>query len=215
MTRWITFGKEAGESTLPRHDGKPGSASERLLEQHPEQADISWPKGFDAGIVHRLDGSTSGLLLVACSLSDLTYARKLFGSGDLRKRYRFLTNRVVGWRKHTITAPLAHDRKDRRKMVWQRGAKTPHRGKWYPAHTEFRRIGRRGDLHVWEAVITTGVTHQIRIHAASCGLALLGDRLYGGTAHPSGQFYLHHMHVEGWPEAIPLIEPPSDWPESL
>lgn len=215
MSCWITFAKKAGEPTLPRHDGQPGSAAERLLEQYPEQAEVSWPDGFDAGIVHRLDGATSGLLLAARSLQDLRYARQLFGSGDLRKRYRFLTNRTVAWKQHTISAPLAHDRKDRRKMVWQRGASTPHRGKWYPAHTELRRIGRRGDLHVWEAVITTGVTHQIRIHAASCGLALLGDRLYGGTAHSSGRFHLHHMQVHGWPEPLPFLEPPVSWPESV
>jgi len=209
MSDWIFFAKEAGEPTLPRHDGTPGSAAERLLAAHPEQAQIDWPDGYDAGIAHRLDNATSGLLVAARTLDALTYARALFGSKDLRKHYRFLSDRAVPWDRHAVSSPLAHDRKDRRKMVWQRGASTPHRGKWYPAHTTFRRVERRGTLHLWEAVIRTGVTHQIRLHAASAGLALLGDRLYGGTSHASGSFFLHHERIEGWPIETPAVPTPS------
>lgn len=79
-------------------------------------------------------------------------------------------------------------------MVHERGRTTPHRGRWYPAHTELSR--HRGAT--WKALITTGVMHQIRAHAASVGLALDGDRLYGGrdTGTP---FALHHCRIEGIP----------------
>ncbi len=206
---WIFFDKRPHEPTLPRHDGTPGSASERLLAAYPEQAAVPWPQGFDGGLVHRLDNGTSGLLVAARSLLAMEEARERFAGGTLRKRYRFLTDRDVPWDSHTVTAPLAHDRKDRRKMVWQRGARTPHRGKWYPAHTGFSRVGRHGGLHVWEAVITTGVTHQIRVHAASVGLALCGDRLYGGTDTDEGRFFLHHEQIDGWPGGTPRL--PAPW----
>ena len=87
-------------------------------------------------------------------------------------------------------------------MVVQRGQSTPHRGKWYAADTRFRRIRPVAGGWLWEAVITTGVMHQIRVHAAFVGIALRGDRLYGGGA-PDGDrpanapFQLHHLGLSG------------------
>ena len=106
-------------------------------------------------------------------------------------------------------------------MVIQRGAQTPHRGKWLPAQTEFHYIGRvSAELHMWEAQMRTGVMHQIRLHAASVGIALAGDRLYGGGSwkfdRPEGaQFALHHLGVAGpglEPESTPV---PAWWPQTL
>jgi len=209
---WIFFAKNPGEPTLPRNAGADGhSAAERLLRAHPAQ-DLAWPDGFEAGIAHRLDHWTSGLLVAATSLDGLEEARALFAAKTLHKRYRFLTDRDVAWDTHTVEAPLAHDRRDRRKMVWRRGASTPHRGRWYDAHTVLRRIGRHGDLHAWEATITTGVTHQIRLHAASVGLALVGDRLYGGTARDDGRYFLHHARIDGWPGGTPELTPSWETP---
>ncbi len=76
-------------------------------------------------------------------------------------------------------------------MVIERGRATPHRGRWYDADTRLRHLG--GPL--WEAVIVTGVMHQIRLHAASVGLALSGDRLYGGRG--DEPFRLHHCCLGG------------------
>ena len=203
--------KEAGQPTLPRNDGPRGdSVAEQVLARHPEQAAVDWPDGFVAGVAHRLDHWTSGLVIAATSLESLAEARTRFGSHTLRKQYRFLTDRSVPWETGAVEHDLAHDRKDRRKMVWRRGRSTPHRGKWYPAYTELRRL-RAGSPSLWGAVITTGVTHQVRLHAASAGLALLGDRLYGGTPVPEGRYFLHHAGVDGWPGA-PTVPLPGDWP---
>ena len=76
-------------------------------------------------------------------------------------------------------------------MVVQRSAQTASRGKWYPASTRFRHV--RGRL--WEATMTTGVTHQIRAHAAFLGIPIAGDKLYGGGAGP--MFHLHHVGLAG------------------
>jgi 23S rRNA-/tRNA-specific pseudouridylate synthase len=57
--------------------------------------------------------------------------------------------------------------------------------------------------------------HQVRLHAASVGLPILGDRLYGGAPAPDGgadRFYLHHRRIDGWPGAAPEIPEPDDWP---
>ena len=208
---WLFLRKRSGEPTLLPNDGsdRPSTLG-RLLEAAPWQGELAWPPGFEGGIAHRLDVQTSGLVVAATSVDALADGRELFARGALRKHYRFLTDRDVEWDEHVVAWELAHDRKDRRKMVWRRGRSTPHRGRWYPAETELQRVGVRGSLHEWEAIIRTGVTHQIRVHAASCGLALLGDRLYGGTADPDG-FRLHHVGIDGWPGGTPRLDPP--WEE--
>jgi 23S rRNA-/tRNA-specific pseudouridylate synthase len=219
--RIFTAVKPAGLPVFPPHSDPKGDCVLHRLQNHFQPPAEGWPEGFAGGIAHRLDIPTSGQLLVAHSIEDLGWLRELFSSRSLLKRYRFLTSRVVPWSEHKVERPIAHDRRNRRRMVIQRGAQTPHRGKWLPAVTEFRYLGATdGALHLWEARMRTGVMHQIRLHAASVGLALAGDRLYGGGEwifeRPEGaHFALHHLGVEGpglTPEAIPV---PAWWPQTL
>lgn len=211
MSDWIHLDKPAGLPTLtPNAEPDGDSLLRRLLQEHPAQDEVTWPPGFDGGILHRLDTGTSGLVIAATHLMAFERGRAAFASHALRKHYCFLTDRDVPWSEHVVTHDLSHDRRRKSRMVWMRGQNTPHRGKWLAAHTELRRLGRRGPLGLWEAVITTGVMHQIRVHAAAVGLPLAGDRLYGGTDGP--RFYLHHQRIEGWPEPTPPRPLPGDWP---
>lgn len=194
-----TLEKPAGLSVFPLHTD-PGSDCmlRRLLADAPEKNTLPWPAGFAGGIAHRLDIPTSGALWVADDPAELAHIREAFASGSLRKTYRFVAAGEVPWQSHSIDRALAHDRRKRRRMIVERGASTPHRGRWLPARTHFRRI--EGPL--WEAVIETGVMHQIRVHAAFLGLPLLGDPLYGRGAvprevGPGAVFLLHHLGLSG------------------
>lgn len=194
-----TLHKPAGLTVFPPHDQPDGDCLlARLLVDDPARASLAWPAGFEGGISHRLDNSTSGAVLVADSPEELVVIRTAFASGQLRKTYRLRARRVAPWTTNTCDAPIAHDPRHKRRMVVQRGANTPHRGRWLPAHTAFRH--RHDD--VYEAVITTGVMHQIRVHAAFVGIPLLGDALYGGgqpppDAPPGLTFFLHHEGLVG------------------
>jgi 23S rRNA pseudouridine1911/1915/1917 synthase len=212
---WLFLNKPAGLPIFPPHEDPSGPCLlESLTAARPDQEAGPWPRGFEGGLVHRLDTWTSGLVVAARTPEALASARELFAQRALRKHYLFLTDREVAWELNVVETSLAHARKDRRKMVWQRGKSTPHRGRWFPARTVLRRVGRWGDLGVWTATITTGVTHQIRVHAAAVGLALAGDRLYGGSSREqTGRFYLHAERIEGWPVPTPVVEHPTDWPE--
>jgi 23S rRNA pseudouridine1911/1915/1917 synthase len=206
---WIALSKPPGVTVFPRRSGDgPPSLLQRLLVVDPGQ-EQAWPEGFAGGLLHRLDTWTSGLVVAARSPDALARGRALFAEHRLRKRYAFLSARDVPWDRTVVEHPLAHDRKDRRKMVWQRGRNTPHRGKWLAARTEIVREGPH-----WAAIMATGVMHQIRVHAASAGLPLLGDRLYGGAPDPAGgaRYYLHHHRLDGWPEPLPAVPVPEDWP---
>ncbi len=187
--------KPAGIPTLTPHDAPEGDCVlARLLAEEPHRATLRWPPGFEGGIVHRLDTSTSGAVWVADDPEELASLRDIFAEGKLDKVYRFRTAQRVPWDKNQVTLAIGHHPRRRDRMVVKRGEQTPVRGRWYPALTAFRRL----DGELWEARIRTGVMHQIRVHAAFVGLALTGDRLYGGapTPHdaPEGtRFFLHHV----------------------
>jgi 23S rRNA pseudouridine1911/1915/1917 synthase len=206
--------KPAGLPVLPPNDDPAGDCVvARLLLAEPERARIAWPAGFEAGVLHRLDTSTSGAVALADDPADLEHLRAAFATGKLVKQYCLRAARDPGWDTNDCERALAHDPRHKGRMVVQRGRDTPHRGRWLPAHTRFRR--RHGTL--FDAVIRTGVMHQIRVHAAFVGIPILGDRRYGGGETPEGAppglvFYLHHV---GFSSADPALEtapvPLPDW----
>jgi 23S rRNA pseudouridine1911/1915/1917 synthase len=170
----------------------------RLLSEDPERAAHPWPRGFEGGIAHRLDVSTSGALVVANDPEELVWIRTLFRDRQLTKTYRLRVARSVPWRNHECARPIAHDPRRKGRVVVQRGKATPHRGRWREAETVFQWV--HGD--VFEATMSTGVMHQIRVHAAFIGIPLLGDRRYGGGSTPEDApdgltFFLHHVGLEG------------------
>ncbi len=195
-----TWYKPAGVSVFAMRDEPAApSVARDLLEAQPWRGDIDWPEGFEAGIAHRLDNATSGAIIAADSLEELTTIRGWFASHALTKRYVLLAAKDVPWDRNICDRPLAHHPSRRSRMVVQRGRSTDHRGKWYEASTEFRRLRGR----IFEAVMRSGVMHQIRAHAAFVGLPIAGDRLYGGAAaeaaRPPGgpTFCLHHAGLQG------------------
>jgi len=209
--RWVAWNKPPGIPVFPPHADPEGDC----LLARAAAGDVDWPVGFEGGLAHRLDTPTSGQVLAAQTLEDLSWLRQLFATGQLRKVYRFVSRGQVDWDAHQVDTPIAHDKRKRSRMIVQRGKNTPHRGKWYPAHTEFRRVALlpSGGC-VWEAIITTGVMHQIRVHAAWVGIPLLGDKRYGGgdPVDPVVPFFLHHVGLSG-PELCPKSAPiPDFWP---
>lgn len=158
-----------------------------------------WPTGFEGGIAHRLDTRTDGLMVVARTPEMLLELRREFSEGLLRKFYRFESNGDVPFRKQRCTLPIAHHARKSDRMVVQKGHQSRHRGKWYPAWTEFCWL----EANTWQAEIRTGVMHQIRVHAAALGLPLDGDTIYGGA---EGEFRLQHIGIkaEGWSFFLPV-----------
>jgi len=194
-----TLHKPAGLTVFPPHRDAAGDCLlARLLDEEPARAALDWPEGFAGGIAHRLDTSTSGAVVVADDPTELEWLRSLFTAHRLVKTYRLLAARSVPWDHNRCTRAIAHARRRRGRMVVQRGRATAHRGRWYPAETSFQRLG--GDL--FQARMSTGVMHQIRVHAAFLGIPLVGDRVYGGGDPPPHApegvvFFLHHVGLRG------------------
>jgi 23S rRNA pseudouridine1911/1915/1917 synthase len=124
-----------------------------------------------AGIVHRLDRDTSGLLVVAkTEAAHRSLARQL-GDRSLGRTYWALVQGGFREDTGTIDAPIARHPRDRRRMAIVEGGRE--------AITDFRVAERLGGATVLEVSLRTGRTHQIRVHLASIGHPIIGDAVYG------------------------------------
>lgn len=125
-----------------------------------------------AGIVHRLDKNTSGLLLVAKNDRIHTKLQEALQKREVKRNYHAL---VCGHVKTDgeIEAPIGRSTKDRKKMaVSKRGSRQ--------AHTKYKILDNFRSYDLLDVSLQTGRTHQIRVHFAHIGHPVFGDPEYGG-----------------------------------
>jgi 23S rRNA pseudouridine1911/1915/1917 synthase len=126
------------------------------------------------GVVHRLDKDTSGAVVFARSREMLTSLQKLFGRHEVSREYLAIVEGRVVKESGTVSLDLVADRGDRRRGTAKRG----ERG--VPAVTHYRVLERLRGATLVALNLETGRTHQIRLHMASLGHPVLGDRVYRG-----------------------------------
>jgi len=131
-----------------------------------------------AGIIHRLDKDTSGLLLVAKSLISHTALVRLLADREIERHYLAVCNGVLTGG-GTVSEPIGRHPVDRKRMSVQQNGK--------PAVTYFTVKERFAAFTYVNVKLETGRTHQIRVHFAHRRHALVGDQVYGGRlALPKG-----------------------------
>ncbi len=129
------------------------------------------------GIVHRIDKDTSGLLVVAKSDAAHEGLAAQFAQHSVHRRYLAVCGGHPNPAKGTINERLGRSDSNRKKMAVL--DKNSSRGKH--ATTHYEQITRLDSSALIECRLETGRTHQVRVHCASIGNALLGDQLYGKT----------------------------------
>jgi 23S rRNA pseudouridine1911/1915/1917 synthase len=127
------------------------------------------------GIVHRIDKDTSGLLVVAKTDPAHEFLSRQFAAHSVERRYTAVVAGVPVPPAGRIDAPLARSAANRQKIAVVAAGRGKHAVTHYRTITPFR-----GAAQV-ECRLETGRTHQIRVHMASIGHALLGDASYGRT----------------------------------
>jgi 23S rRNA pseudouridine1911/1915/1917 synthase len=166
----IVVDKQAGLVVHPAAGNFDGTLVNALL--HHCAGNLSGIGGVARpGIVHRIDKDTSGLMIAAKSDRAHEGLAKQFHDHSIDRRYRAIVGGIPRPSSGTVDAPLARSPQNRKKIaIVQRGKR---------AVTHFTTLQPLRDAALVECRLETGRTHQVRVHMASIGHALLGDPVYG------------------------------------
>lgn len=199
---FLVLNKPAGLITHPKNVGDTqNSVTSWLIEKYPEIKNVGEPfiaSGKEiprAGVVHRLDKDTSGLLLVAKNNEVFFYFKNLFQERKIKKYYLALVNGKPKEPKGIISAPLGRIGLKRTTKII--GDKLLDKKE---ALTEYQTVKQFLNYTLLEVTPRTGRTHQIRVHLNSIGHPVAGDPIYGfkRSSPPPGlkRLFLHAYKLE-------------------
>lgn len=161
----LVINKPAGMVVHPAAGNWEGTLLNALLFHAPQLHDV--PR---AGIVHRLDKDTSGLLVVAKTLSAQTHLVRQLQARTVKREYRAIVWGQL-WRNGVVDQPIGRDPRSRTKMAINRAGK--------PAITRYEVLERFSVQTYLRCNLETGRTHQIRVHMQFLKAPLVGDPVYG------------------------------------
>lgn len=166
----VVLNKPPGLVVYPAAGHSSGTMMNALRHRFGPLATVGGP--LRPGVVHRLDKDTSGVMVVA--LTDMAYYSLVeqFKSKSTTRSYMVLVNGAMKEDSGAIDVPIGRSMSDRKKMSTRTRSGKHSRTNW-------RVLLRFPGVTLVEAVLDTGRTHQIRVHFASIGHSVLGDRVYG------------------------------------
>jgi 23S rRNA pseudouridine1911/1915/1917 synthase len=165
----IVVDKPAGVVVHPARGHRQGTLAQALAGRAAGGEDA-----WRAGIVHRLDRDTSGLLVVAKSDEVHRRLKAALAAREIRREYLALVEGRPPARSGTIEAPIGRDPRDRMRMSVHSDANAPK-----PAITHFELERALPQATLLRVRLQTGRTHQIRVHLRAIGHPVCGDREYG------------------------------------
>ncbi len=163
----IVVNKPAGMVTHPAH----GSASDTLVNALLAHVAALPGETIRAGLVHRLDRDTSGLLVVAKTEAALATLGRAMQKRYITREYRGIVTGVPRDREGTIRGAIGRDPNNRQKYAIRTDGK--------PATTHFALRETLHDAAELTFTLETGRTHQIRVHLAAIGHPIVNDPVYG------------------------------------
>lgn len=170
----IVVDKPAGLVVHPAAGNPDGTLVNALL--HHCRGQLSGIGGVARpGIVHRIDKDTSGLLVVAKTDAAHEGLARQFADHSIHRAYRAVTAGRPVPAAGTVRGAIARSSFDRKKMALVEEGRGKH------AVTHYRTLQPLDSAALVECRLETGRTHQVRVHLASIGHALLGDPVYGRT----------------------------------
>jgi len=167
----LVIDKPAGMVVHPGAGNATGTLAAAALAHAPAIAGVGGPRR--PGIVHRLDKDTSGVLVMAKTRAAYEALTAQLSARSVTRRYVAVVHGRVGLAAGVIDAPMGRDPNHRQRMA----VRPPGKGK--RAVTHYRVLERFPHFTCLELKLETGRTHQIRVHMASLGHPVVGDRTYG------------------------------------
>jgi len=180
----VVVDKPAGLCVHPAPGHTSGTLVNALLFRYPELSLMASPR---PGIVHRLDMDTSGLIMIARREPARLFLSQELKARRVNKRYLVLVRGRVVPEQGIIEAPLGRNPGNRKKMAVVPGGRE--------ARTSYRVLRHMEGFSLVEASPETGRTHQIRVHFASLGHPVVGDRLYGAKSPLFERQFLHACYL--------------------
>ncbi len=174
----LVVNKPAGMVTHPAYKNYSGTLVNAVMFYSLKKKDsLSSLNGFErAGIVHRLDKDTSGLLVIAKDETTHSKLSDLFMRHDIEREYNAIVWGHFRNKEGIIESRLARDRKDRKKVAVLRDDEEGGKN----AITMYEVLKEFEFLSLLRLRLKTGRTHQIRVHLSSKGHPVFGDETYGG-----------------------------------
>jgi 23S rRNA pseudouridine1911/1915/1917 synthase len=165
----LTVNKPAGMVVHPSYGHQSGTLVNAVLAHCPQTVNVG---GADrAGIVHRLDKDTSGLILIAKSDTVHRSLQRQFKHRQVTKTYLALVEGHPSPRQGLIDAPIGRDKRQRKRMAIVKSGRE--------ARTTYRTLQLFDEHSLVELQPETGRTHQLRVHLAWLGCPVVGDPVYG------------------------------------
>ncbi len=178
----IVIDKPAGLVVHPGAGERGETLVDWFLEKYPDLKKLEWPDRSRAGIVHRLDKDTSGLIILAKNPQTLQRLQALFQSHQIHKSYLALVYGQFDKKTGEIKSFIGRDPHARRQQVSRSIFFDFEPGKKREAKTRYKVLKEyqysKEILSLVEATLETGRTHQIRVQFKTIGHPLIGDPVY-------------------------------------
>jgi 23S rRNA pseudouridine1911/1915/1917 synthase len=178
--------KPAGLTVYPAPGHPDHTLVNALLQRFPDLA--CFGSSQRPGIVHRLDKDTSGLMVIARNEKARLYLVNEFKQRTVKKGYLALVKGILKPEQGAIDAPIGRDPYNRKRMAIVQNGKE--------ARSDYRVIEYFIGYTLVQTFITTGRTHQIRVHFSAIGFPVFGDSTYGVKSKLLNRQFLHAYSLE-------------------
>jgi 23S rRNA pseudouridine1911/1915/1917 synthase len=188
----LAIDKPAGLPCHPLNLEETNTLVSAVIAKYPEQSKLE--PFLEAGLIHRIDNDTSGIVLFARNKNSLEIFKELNRKGEINKYYLAIVEGTLTGR-GKINFLIAHHPKNEQKMLVPIHEREAKRSKAREAETEYRTIKAGKQFSLVLLKIHKGARHQIRVHLATLGHPIVGDTLYG-SKETAPRYLLHARKIQ-------------------